>query len=433
MIFKRNINIRNIYDFLLLGLVLGIYFNITSALLCFTLMGIRALFIGRNELAIYLLLFGTAFLGIIFRIYSIPIPGAAIATLLGIILVWDQILIIIKQHSKSFIYLLLISSVFVISYFYGPQNEYSMEKLGGIFYTGFSTLIVFLVFVRKPNVHNRDIAQLLLLTGVTYIALSIDFFNYSSPQSLFDFNFFRDSSIELKREGAAQMVYHTPALASMYGLAFLLSAIKTKTLNKLYLALFIVTSFLIILISGARQGIIGFAIIILVWHYLNNKQKKLYFTVFSIAFLTVLFIILSAISTDHIEKMLTSDTIEGSLNRNYDRAFDIIKEKPLFGEGLGGYPDESYGKNRYPHNIILEILSEAGFLGLLLCFLVVYNYLKRIKILNYVTANNSKYFLLFTAFAIRTMVSEDLGANIVFFSLIFAMVYYNKKNTSILK
>ena len=52
----------------------------------------------------------------------------------------------------------------------------------------------------------------------------------------------------------------------------------------------------------------------------------------------------------------------------YSSAWQLIKQKPLFGLGTGGFQK---GGRQYPHNIFLEIAVENGLLGLVifLCFL----------------------------------------------------------------
>jgi O-antigen ligase len=51
--------------------------------------------------------------------------------------------------------------------------------------------------------------------------------------------------------------------------------------------------------------------------------------------------------------------------KHYSDAWQLFKQKPLFGMGTGGFP------GGYPHNIFLEIAAENGLLGLVifLCFL----------------------------------------------------------------
>jgi O-antigen ligase len=53
-------------------------------------------------------------------------------------------------------------------------------------------------------------------------------------------------------------------------------------------------------------------------------------------------------------------------DRNFDSALNRIREKPLAGHGLGGYYVDGYsdpGQGTYPHNLVLELLSETGAVG----------------------------------------------------------------------
>lgn len=48
--------------------------------------------------------------------------------------------------------------------------------------------------------------------------------------------------------------------------------------------------------------------------------------------------------------------------KHYSDAWQLFKQKPLFGMGTGGFP------GGYPHNIFLEIAAENGLLGLIIFF-----------------------------------------------------------------
>jgi O-antigen ligase len=54
----------------------------------------------------------------------------------------------------------------------------------------------------------------------------------------------------------------------------------------------------------------------------------------------------------------------------YHSAVSALAEKPLTGWGVGGWPVFYYGYERdgFPHNIILEVAAEQGFLGLAILF-----------------------------------------------------------------
>jgi O-antigen ligase len=49
----------------------------------------------------------------------------------------------------------------------------------------------------------------------------------------------------------------------------------------------------------------------------------------------------------------------------YDKAFNMFLDNPIFGKGTGSFDRSGY----YPHNIILEIASSWGLVGLgIFCF-----------------------------------------------------------------
>ena len=59
-------------------------------------------------------------------------------------------------------------------------------------------------------------------------------------------------------------------------------------------------------------------------------------------------------------------------------SFASILSNPIFGIGIGGYGKFTYNSdgNEYPHNIILEVFSEAGFIGLLIfCVFISFGFL----------------------------------------------------------
>tara|TARA_B100000212_G_scaffold340234_1_gene320359 strand:+ start:5954 stop:7159 length:1206 start_codon:yes stop_codon:yes gene_type:complete len=59
-------------------------------------------------------------------------------------------------------------------------------------------------------------------------------------------------------------------------------------------------------------------------------------------------------------------------------SFASILSNPIFGIGIGGYGKFTYNTdvNEYPHNILLEVFSEAGFIGLLIfCLFISFGFL----------------------------------------------------------
>tara|TARA_B110000240_G_scaffold184617_1_gene219433 strand:+ start:668 stop:1981 length:1314 start_codon:yes stop_codon:yes gene_type:complete len=418
---------RNIFDIILPILAIGIYFGYTGLMICVILIILKVLLLGSNEKAIFFLIFGTAYFGLLFTILKIPIPGSIISLLIGFIIVYKQMFILIRRHKKSFRYLFLFILIFFISYLYGPKTEYSNMKMISIIYYGFISLIALLVYSTNTSISNRDLAQVLMLVGISYIVIGIDFFSYSKPTNLFDFSYFRASSIYLRNQDLFYISYHLPAITILYGFSFWFSSVDLKKKEIFYLILFSITAFYVILISGTRQSLFCFFILILFrLLYLNKKKRILnYFIVIAIFGLSFLFV--SNNVTDSLNNVVEIESIEVALNRDFIRTFDMIDNNLFFGVGLGGFYDESVSKHKYPHNIILEILCEGGLIALIICLFLIWHYFRNKKLIKYKTQNNSFLYLIFLAFLLRAFVSEDLGSNIIMFSILLAAVTVNYK------
>jgi len=430
-----NINkqlIRNIFEVIPLLLALGIYLGFTNAYLCISLLFLRILFIGKNELSIFLILFGTVYFGFLFSVFSIPIPGAAVSLFLGLIIIRNKLIGIYKKYNRSFKFLLMFFLIFSITYLYGPKTEYSNEKLMSIIYVGIISLFAFLAYTNTANISNRDLAQLLLLVGISYIVFGIEFYSFSKPSHFFDFTFFRSASTLLEKKELQTIGYHLPALTVLYGFTFWLSSAIIRKKEQIFLFIYTSTTLLIILMSGTRQALVGFvAVILFKLLFLDKKNRfKKYFS--AIVFSILILSILTNTDSEYIDRSIESNTMQGMLNRDYVRTFDIISNNSIWGVGLGGFYVENINKSKYPHNIVLEIICESGFVGLILCAIIIWLFLRNKKnIIQFKTSNNSFVFLLIVAYGVRAMISEDLGANIALISLILTIAFIDDKNSII--
>lgn len=135
------------------------------------------------------------------------------------------------------------------------------------------------------------------------------------------------------------------------------------------------------------------------------------------------------VTLSRLEILLRPDMGASALTRiqAFQYAYEFWQEKPFLGHGIGSYPIlRMTGDVRlYPHNIILEILSEIGLVGLLL-FLgfisfglfclgpwkTIYKDPWRILIL-----------MLFTNVLINAMISGDIPDNRILFGIVGLMVY----------
>ncbi len=129
-----------------------------------------------------------------------------------------------------------------------------------------------------------------------------------------------------------------------------------------------------------------------------------------------------------IRKLFSEPTFLERVVR-FTKAINIFFHNIILGAGIGGFApfDERY----YPHNIILEIASELGIVGLSIWSILIYNTYKLSK-------DNKLFFILFIQTLTYAMFSGDLGFNneyvlISFMILSMSSIYSSSKNKELSK
>ena len=175
----------------------------------------------------------------------------------------------------------------------------------------------------------------------------------------------------------------------------------------IFFSLFVITSFLI----GERSNfikIIIISILYLIFFHKETIKRKIIFSFF------IILIIFSALNTNpllkgkfthHIFDNFIETTFNNSkfdlkiLIRNnqhfghYNTAFNIFKDKPIFGSGVKTFRYESYKKkyndipnlnsgSTHPHQFHFELLSELGIIGYLLILINLISVLIKQKKIN---------------------------------------------------
>lgn len=166
-----------------------------------------------------------------------------------------------------------------------------------------------------------------------------------------------------------------------------LEAIENKIFNnKKYLSIFIfIVSFLALYYNGTRGAWLAVAIILgmLMIYYAVRNKKALVVSVSVILMLSI------AVSTnDYFVKRVSSININHSSNQErflmWSSAWDMFKDNPLLGVGLGQYKDQYQNiyvsplakepKLEHAHNNIMQMLAENGIIGTL-GFLIMVGYI----------------------------------------------------------
>lgn len=442
-VFNSNKTIERTYYLITAILLLGLYWGFTNFLLVVLFIAFRLITTNKTTAGIYLLLFGGVLVGAIRGVYPfIPIYGV-MSIIIGFYLLRTHVIKIIRTMKTPFKYLLTIFTFFFITYLYGPHYAYSNDKMLQIVYYGIITLISYTIINSSLEFDNNAIAQILLLSALALLFSGIEISKYSPPNSFFDYTWFRysvENTYDSYLQNFTGVRYQIIGVYTLLAFAFFLSNNEINNTGYTNKIIFYLMGFQIALSSGTRQAIFGIIILIVFKTLFLYKNKLRLNYVFNLFLLTVLLLLsvgllegLNISFLDVILKPNQTATIESISGREYNllRAYQIISNNFVLGTGLGGFspPDMAI----YPHNIILEILSECGVLGFLALTIILLNYIIKNKITIYrKSANGSYYVLIFLALLIRAFISSDLGENIAIFSFILAwgIKIKNKNNAS---
>jgi O-antigen ligase len=157
-------------------------------------------------------------------------------------------------------------------------------------------------------------------------------------------------------------------------------------------ALFIISACLIIgFYAGNRTALFGFliSVVMYLFFYSHRRLRKIYPIIFICSLILVFFILLPNIkqsiklryaatfneAKNAVRYLTSKDSAFDSSNvrlRIWSDALNKYKKNPIFGVGFGtSYRDKSNDRIYvHPHNIILEILTETGILGLIIFLLL---------------------------------------------------------------
>jgi O-antigen ligase len=175
-----------------------------------------------------------------------------------------------------------------------------------------------------------------------------------------------------------------------------------------------------IMVTQTKQTLLIILLLIIPYIIFNNKKNRdLRFLKRATMTFIVFIVGIIIFNFDYVEYIYSIAPrlfeIQGdisSLNRLDNRlgmigwAFNLFIEKPLLGGGFG-YTDQAYS---YPHNIILELLAELGFIGFLLFTVYFTN--------AYLTLGDKKLKLFAISFAILSLFSGNLMQNYFLFLIL---------------
>lgn len=397
----------------------GIFINITTPLLCLIVILVLLFRTSRHTAAFYLIMYGGVLGGAVRFMYPIiPLYGLLL-NLLGLFLMRDLIIDMLRSHRKSVLFLGLTLFAFGISYLFAEHTEYANTKIRLIIQNGLFLLCAYYLLDKSKCYKVKDISILLLLTSIFLISFAVQYYNIY-PSSVLDFNWFRQGLQNYHYINKEFLIadYQEVGMNATYAMALMYSMKKHPKGVYLYagLALFIT------LVSGARQSLLAFIMIIFFRYAFFNESrsfKKVLSLGFSVIFLYVVFTILQTSNIDAVTNTIDSGDSERTLL--WLESINIFQNNPITGVGLGGFPLHN-PYHSWPHNFFLEILTECGLLGMVVFLILIIVYICTNKIsIKHCTNNGIYYFLTLLAIMVKFMVSADFTQSIALFSAIFAI------------
>lgn len=423
--------------------IIGFYCGIVNMYFWLILLLVRLSFSHKKEVAIFCLLFGSNLFGRMFESTELVIVITIIFPIVGFIILRSDIRKIIINNQRSYLYLSIIVIFFCIYFLLSSQNSYAQGKIVRLVVRAYIWLTTFLILFQSKRIFNKNFTYFFLLLALFYLSQAYQLYGIK-PDSLFDLSFFREEVNILGRNDEDKSIVnpHTLGYLSCGAMAFYISKKGTLERNYTELMLLSLLSFFIIVISGARQTLVCYILIYSLAFFVRNGKMSMknFFIACCILFILCCSILALSRESDSINKMLSSETLDKKLNRDITTPFIIMEINPTFGIGFGEYPN--YTIKNYPHNIILEIICEEGFFGLVIILLIVCLYSYSVHKLGvsfiYYIANNQMFLIIFlTLFFMRSMISGDISEGISIFSILFcyrshsyALInskYYEKK------
>jgi O-antigen ligase len=268
---------------------------------------------------------------------------------------------------------------------------------------------------RQLAVSSRPLAICVVVVGIisSIVAILIDPFDPTIPYS---FEITRWSHVVYGRFAGLAVI-----------VTFLLLINESKLRVKaIYSAIFLIL-FTSLVFSGFRGGIIGVGLSIIIWmiyDFLIDKLNRIdaiknfvLVLMLAIAGYAIAVNISDNKAAERFESVkefiVEGKTEDGTINTRIEAfriAWKMFEDSPLTGSGLGNFNGSHYGSEigvmlKYPHNILIEFLSELGLIGF--GFLTVFLW----AVLRRLIRTRSEWLVIFAYGIMLAMFSKDLGSN----------------------
>lgn len=334
-----------------------------------------------------------------------------------------------KEFHLSIVLFFFFHVFYLLTAVYTPSEHYYLDKVSRVFLNVFTFIAPIVLLNTKKdfdflfNLFSKLHFILILLLIYSYIDNKLDALFYD----------FENSEIKIP---SYQVVSNILVIFILYNWN------RKGILNKLIQALSII--FLLLLSS---KGAILFFIVVFIVKLISEKKISLKNIATILIFIGIPIFIYSNII---FEKLLNRIYLGSSFKEDVstqarivllEKASQLFYENPVFGIGIGGFGVLGGGidERLAPHNIIVEVLMESGFIGgslLILMIVVFFNQIRKNKKidaedLRIKTFLNVTFFLLLIDFVSGFI--EDLRLSYFSLGLLISYLIYKQSEVKIIK
>lgn len=378
-------------------------------------------FLSRVEIGIFFLLFGSGLFGRMFASQTLYISVIVCSLLLGILLLYKEIISAINNHSREIIFALLFIVFFFIYFLISPMTDYGKDKILKLSIRTLIWITTFLILSEDERIDTKVYGIIFLMLSLFYISQAFELYHVRA-HNFFDFTSFRLEATALGRSDSKVGIvsWHTLGYLSLASCVFWISRKEFWDNDKISSLILLFCTFWVIVIAGARQTFFSFGIILLFRCLISNNKITDFSNIIKVCFFVLTFVlVIELIGSSYYDQVLFSGDTGSKLNRDVSTPEKIAAINPLFGIGFGCYP--LYTHKDYPHNFFLEVICELGFIGLIIFISLTLLFVllsPRKNYLLFTTRNGFYLFLLAIIFFLRSQISGDVADSMSFMCIL---------------
>lgn len=349
--------------------------------------------------------------------YFTPLPYIYIFLVSGLLIslvyfLKNRPIFAIRQRKIVFWALLLFITLLFLGIPFSPAPEYGLIKTN--FFSAYALIFLFSApFITRWYIY---FGRVNVIFSIIFLGFMIYYFK--DPIS-----FLKNMAIVNSRLGQLNdesNIINPIWLARYLGYAFLTVVVFVKPRNLFYhlVKILLLITLAIYLLCCASRGPILALMISLIIFILNFKKFKTYQTIFITLLIGVGIILIFNIQSNEflVSRFTFSQDKNSSVDIRWEIYGEIVKNISNWnffwghGTGAAGFLLTGGDERMYPHNLVLELLYENGFIGVFFFFIVIVHCCTLLKF-RFITTQMKFWLMVTLYFIINSIFSGDLMSN----------------------